>query len=150
EGDTRGRELARSALARSRFVRETAEDELADYRLLARGEQYLIAKPDDDRPLVGQIDGYTEGAAQAAVERLEHIERWKKSAELNNPSTSIGPCELQVEILQAGKSLTGSEIRLEYTRGDGDEWMNPEVTIRLKNTGKRSLYVGLLDLPETF
>ena len=46
--------------------------------------------------------------------------------------------------------MTGSEIRLEYTQGDGEEWINPEVTIRLKNTGKRTVYVGLLDLPQTF
>ena len=118
--------------------------------MIARDEQYLIAKPDDDRPLVGQVDGYTDASARQAVERLEHIERWKTTAELDNPATSIGPDELQVEILQDGKPLTGSEHRLEYTRGDGDEWINPEVTIRLKNTGKRTLYVGLLDLPQTF
>ena len=51
----------------------------------------MIAKPDDDRPLVGQVDGYTDASARQAVERLEHIERWKTTAELNNPATSIGP-----------------------------------------------------------
>ena len=150
EGDTQGVELARRALSSSLFVREPVGGEAADFRLIARGEQFLIAKPDDDRPLVGQVDGYTETSARQAVERLEHIERWKTTAELDNPTTSIGPDELQVEILRDGKPLTGSEIRLEYTQGDGEEWINPEVTIRLKNTGKRTVYVGLLDLPQTF
>ncbi len=149
EGDARGVDLARKALAASKFVREPAEGGAADFRLIARDEQYLIAKPDDDRPLVGQVDGYTDASARLAVERLEHIERWKTTAELDNPAT-IGPDELQVEILQDGKPLTGSEHCLEYTRGDGDEWVNPEVTIRLRDTGKRTLYVGLLDLPQTF
>jgi pimeloyl-ACP methyl ester carboxylesterase len=150
EGDLQGIELARNALAASQFVREPSEGEAADFRLIARGDQYLIAKPDDDRPLVGQIDKYTDGSARQAIARLEHIERWKTTAELDNPASSIGPDELQVEILQDGKPLTGSEIRLEYTRGDGDEWINPEVTVQLRNTGKRALYVGLLDLPQTF
>ncbi len=150
DGDARGVDLARKALAASKFVREPAEGGAADFRLIARDEQYLIAKPDDDRPLVGQVDGYTDASARRAVERLEHIERWKTTAELDNPATSIGPDELQVEILQDGKPLTGSEHCLEYTRGDGDEWVNPEVTIRLRDTGKRTLYVGLLDLPQTF
>ena len=150
EGDSGGVELARKALASSLFLREPAEGEAADFRLIARGEQYLIARPDDDRPLVGQIDGYAEASARRAVERLEHIERWKTTADLANPATSIGADELQVEILQDGKPLTGSEIRLEYTPGGGDDWVNPEVTIRLSNTGKRTLHVGLLDLPQTF
>jgi hypothetical protein len=150
EGDARGVELARTALDASLFLREPAEGEAADFRLIARGEQYLVARPNDDRPLVGQIDGYTASSARQAVERLEHIERWKSTAELDNPATSIGPDELQVEILQDGKPLTGSDIRLEYTPGDGDEWVNPEVAIRLSNTGNRTLYVGLLDLPQTF
>jgi hypothetical protein len=150
EGEVRGVETAREALATSRFVREPAGGEPADFRLIARGQQYLIAKPDDDRPLVGQIEGYTDASALQAVERLEHIERWKTTAELHNPATSIEQNELQVEILQKGQPLTGSEIRLEYVQGDGGEWINPEVTIRLKNTGKRRLYVGLLDLPQTF
>ena len=150
QGDPQGVEPTRKALANSQFVREAHKGEVADFRLIARGDQYLIAKPDDDRPLVGQIDSYTESSAQRAIERLEHIERWKTTAELNNPTSSIGADELQVEILQDGKPVIGSEIRLEYTRGEGDEWINPEVTIRLRNAGRRTLFVGLLDLPQTF
>ncbi len=149
-GDRGGIELARKALASSEFVHEAPTDELADFLLIARGDQYLIAKPDDDRPLVGQIDGYTEASARQAVERLAHIERWKTTAEMDNPASSIGTDELQIDIRQHGKALTGSEIRLEYIRGNDDEWINPEITIRLKNTGKRTLFVGLLDLPQTF
>jgi hypothetical protein len=150
EGDARGREAARRALAASRFVREPTGGEAADYRLIAQGEQYLIAKPDDDRPLGEQVDGYTESSARQAVERLEHIERWKTTVELDNPASSIGPDELEVEILRDGRPLAGPEIRLEYERVDADEWINPEVTIRLRNTGHQTLYVGLLDLPQTF
>ena len=60
----------------------------------------------------------------------------------NNPTTSIGADELQVEILQDGKPVTGSEIRLEYTRGEGDEWIDPEVHDPFENAGKRTLFVG--------
>src|SRR5262249_11968591 len=66
-----------------------------------------------------------------------------------NPASSIAAGELQVEIRLNDKPLTGSENRLEYTR-ENDQWVNPEVTIRLKNAGNRTLFVGLLDLPQTF
>jgi hypothetical protein len=150
DGDAVGIGRVRQTLASSRFVRETSRDEVADIRLIARHEQYLIAKPDDDRPLVGQIDGYTDTSARHVVERLEHIERWKATMELDNPTTGIGPDELQVEIKQNGNILTGSEFRMDYSLEDGGVWVNPEITIRLKNTGWRRLYVGMIDLPQTF
>ena len=132
------------------FVRETLDGEEALYRLIARDGQYLIAKPDDDRPLVEQVAGYTESSARKVVERLEHIECWNTTAELSNPSTSIGPNEVQVEILVDGQARSGQELRLEYQKGQGGDWLNPEITIRLTNTGQRTMFVGLLDLPQTF
>ena len=156
EGDPQGISKAREALATagpnakaSLYVREANRDEAAHYRLLARSGQYLIAKPDDDHPLVAEIDGYTDLAAGIAVARLEHIERWQTTAELTNPGTSIRDGEVEVEILIGEKPVSSSEIRLEYTRDDGG-WINPSLKIRLKNTGKRTVYVGLLDMPETF
>ncbi len=119
DGDAAGVGLARRALAPSRFVREAAGDEAAGIRLIARCDQYLIAKPDDDRPLVGQIDGYTDASARQAVERLEHIERWQTTAELDNPATGIGQDELRVEILHNGEPLTASEFRMEYAPATG-------------------------------
>jgi hypothetical protein len=150
EGDARGTDPVRSALAGSRFVREAVGGEAADYRLLARDECYLIAKPDDDRPVVGQIAGYTGPSARAVTERLEHLQRWKTTAELDNPGTSIGPAELEIEVLRDGAPLAGPEIRLEYSRRVDGTWVNPEITLRLRNTGRRTLFVGLLDLPQTF
>lgn len=150
EGDAQGTKLAEKALATSQFVRMASEGVTADIRLIAQGQQYVIAKADDDLPLVEQISGYTDSAANQAVARLEHIERWKTSAELNNPASSIGSAEVEVEILKNGTALMEPELRMEYMQADGGQWINPEIRIRLKNSGKRTLYVGLLDLPQTF
>jgi hypothetical protein len=156
EGPDNALALVRSALARaapgnkpSLYVREAAKNEGADYRVIARDNRYLIAKPDDERPVTAGIDGWNDLAAGAVIARLEHIERWKSTAELNNPSTSIRDDEVEVEIQSGGKAITDSEIRLEYTRA-GSTWKEPSVKIRLKNKGQRTLYFALLDLPETF
>jgi pimeloyl-ACP methyl ester carboxylesterase len=157
EGHARGVDLARGALATaspdggpSLFVRESLDKESADFRLLAQGEQYVILKPEDDRPLVQEIDGYAEASAKKAISRLEHIERWKTTAELKNPNSSIGADELQVQIFQGDSLLEGKDFRLEYVRDRDGQWMNPEIKIQVKNAGNRRLYVALLDLPETF
>ena len=64
---------------------------------------------------------------------------------LQNPNTSIGDQELEVKVIYKGEVLLGKEQRLAYEQDDP-----PQVTIRLKNHGRRPLFVGLLDLPDTF
>ena len=73
EGAADGVRAARKALADSLFIREPAEGEAADFRLIARGGGYLIARPDDDRPVVAQVDGLGDASARLAVGRLELI-----------------------------------------------------------------------------
>ena len=107
EGDAGGIEPARRGRWQLEVRPEPTGGEAADFRVIAQRKQYLIAKPDDDRPLVGQIDGYADASARQAVERLEHIERWKTTVELDNPATTIGTDELQVEILQNGRAAHG-------------------------------------------
>lgn len=150
EGDSEALKPVRTHLVKSKYVRESVPGECAEYRLLAKAGRYVIARTNDDRPLGGEAIGYTAEAVRHTIERLEHIERWKTTLELDNPLTSIGATELSVDILRAGERVTSSNIRLEYVRGAGGIWRCPEITIRLRNTGERTLFVGLLDLPETF
>src|SRR5262249_51497021 len=87
--DAQGVIWAREAIAHagpngtpSLYVREAKAGELPEFRLLAQGGRYLITSPGNDRPLVGQIDGYSEANALKAVRRLEHMARWTLTARL--------------------------------------------------------------------
>lgn len=112
-GEEAGVKLARAALLAmgsenqpSLYLQEVSTPEDAEFKLLARNGQYLITRPADDRPLVAQIQGYTESNASQAMERLEHITRWTNIAELSSPATSsIQPDAVQMVIYQEGKSL---------------------------------------------
>lgn len=157
EGEAAGVEPVGAAMGgASLYVREAREGELAEYRLIAREGQYLIARPADDRPLVGQLDGYGEGNARKVVERLEHIARWSTAMRLDNPTSSIRlargagvPPDVEMTIFEGDRELVGSEIMLSYAQKDG-RWVCPEFFVRLKNQSDRRLYVALLDLTETF
>jgi len=156
EGDGPARELIRKALAKagpggkpSLFVREAAADDQPEFRLLAVENQYVIAKPGDDRPLVAQINGWTAASATLAVGRLEHIARWSQTARLGNLTSSIKPADVTIGFLVDDKPVEHRELRLEY-KLEGKDWVAPTFKLTLTNTGKRRLYCGLLDLTELF
>jgi len=75
EGDAEGVSHLRIALSQansgnapSLYMREVVNDENPDYRVLAQGGRYLIAKPDDELPL-----GWAKsqnGTTRVVLERL--------------------------------------------------------------------------------
>ena len=82
EGDEEGVNLARNAIEQmppenkaSVYVREVQNKDSKDirYRLLCRDNQYVIDRPQDDRPLVARIYGDTLENAQKALQgRAKH------------------------------------------------------------------------------
>jgi pimeloyl-ACP methyl ester carboxylesterase len=156
EGDPATVTLARQRLATagtggkpSLFVREATEQETSEFRLIARDGQLIIARPGNDSPLVGQIQGWTQEAVGQAIGRLEHMARWTQTLRLSNPSSTIKPEDVALSVVVDGQELNDPEIRLEYALRDG-QWVAPTFQIKLTNKGTRRLYCALLDLAETF
>jgi pimeloyl-ACP methyl ester carboxylesterase len=139
EGDKKGVDLARQALQEAGFnnqpslyVREEPQVTHAQFRLLAKADQYLIVKPADDRPLVAEIQGYSTENAQKAIQRLEHIARWTSIAKLDNPAPRrIKPNDFKMEMIP-------------------EEDGSSAFTIKLTNNWNKNLYCALLDLTETY
>ena len=98
----------------SLFIREATKGDTPEFRLIARDGQFVITRPGDERPLVGQIDGLNADGRRAGVARLEHMARWTQTARLNNPASSIQPGDVKLTVLVDGKEVSGGEIRLEY------------------------------------
>ncbi|MUG91483.1 caspase [Scytonema sp. UIC 10036] len=159
EGDEAGVTLAREKLKTSGlngqhpspYVREEQEVGKAEFRLLCRHEQYLIARPTDARPLVEQIDGYTPQNASKAIKRLEHIARWTTIAQLANTATTrIKAGDVKMELLFADREFSQSQqMRLHYKYRDG-EWQQPEFQLKLTNTTQKPLYCALVNLSDSF
>ncbi|WP_017315153.1 caspase family protein [Mastigocladopsis repens] len=159
EGDEAGVTQARNALNTagsnsnqpSPYIREEQELAKAQFRLLCRNEQYLIARPTDDRPLVEQIDGYTPENAEKAIKRLEHIARWTTIAELSNTATTqIKAGDVKMELIFTGEESSQSkQMRLQYKYKDGN-WQPPEFKLKLTNNSKNPLYFALVNLSDNF
>lgn len=134
----------------SLYLQLVTKTENAEFKLLARNGQYLITRPADDRPIVAQIQGYTEENALQAIERLEHITRWTNIAELSSPATSsIQPSAVQMIIYQEGQELKDATISFQYQQQNG-KWKSPTFKIKLKNTSNQELFCALLDLTDRY
>jgi caspase domain-containing protein len=160
-GEERAVEIIRHALAEagpqgqpSLLVREGAP---ADAELIVSAENslYRIRRRADAYALVVDTPGFTSDGAQLAVERLEHIARWRTIVEVGNPSRRLPPDAVRVEILRQDADgewrpiADGPSVRLEYER-KGGRWHEPLFKIRLTNTSRHRLYCVLLDLPESY
>ena len=156
-GESAGVELARTKILTvgpnnqpSLYIWEVEAPEEAEFQLLARDGEYLITRPADDRPLVAQIQGYTDATALQVIERLEHIARWMNIAELSSPATSrIQPDAIQMSIYQDGQELQTPQIRLEYRQENGG-WVGPTFKVKLRNNSNEPLYCALLDLTDRY
>ncbi|WP_341530230.1 caspase family protein [Nostoc sp. UHCC 0302] len=156
-GEDVGVKLARTTLLtsgpqnqQSLYLREVTTPETAEFKLLARNDEYLITRPADDRPLVAQIQGYTQATASQAIQRLEHIARWTNIYELSSPtSTRIPPDAVQILIYQDGQERQDIQMRLEYQQENG-KWKQPNFKIKLKNTSNEPVYCALLNLTDRF
>jgi hypothetical protein len=156
DGDAVACALVRKALSvastdqqPSLFIREATKGDAPEFRLVARDDQFVITRPNDDRPLVGQIDGLDDDGALRAVARLEHMARWTQTARLSNPASSIKPDDVKLTIFVDDKEVSAHEIRLEYGLKDGKE-VEPTFKVNMTNNSSRTLYCGLLDLPQRF
>ncbi|HNT24138.1 MAG TPA: caspase family protein [Anaerolineales bacterium] len=154
-GEDAGLALLRDALDKagpgespSLYLRE--DDAAPQLLLLAQEGQYTIAHPADGRPMAARLPGYTAESARLAVQRMEHIARWKNSVDLQNPASNLPPDAVLFEILDAaGKPLPLDRLTFSYSFENG-RWRYPSYIIRLKNQSDVTLYCGLLGLFESY
>ena len=149
EGDAAACALVREAVmiaspeaTPSLFVREAANGETPEFRIVARDGQFVITGPNDERPLVGQIDGLNAAGAKQVVARLEHIARWTQTARLSNPASTIQPDDVKMTILVDGKEVSGREVRLEYQL-EGDKQVRPTFQVSMTNNSQRHPFLWL-------
>jgi pimeloyl-ACP methyl ester carboxylesterase len=158
EGDTTALNLVRQELALigmggqgSLYIREVNDSTQAQYRLLAEDNQYLITKPSDRRPLVRQLEGYTNGNARQVLDNLEHMARWTAVVQLEGtPGSRIPADAVKMQFYLAdGTETVDSTLRLSYQYRDG-KWQYPIFRLKLTNTSEERLFCTVLDLPEDY
>jgi len=130
-------------------VQETADKEIAMIVLSAQAESYDIYR--------GEALGDPTQAPMATfaydmdiAKPLAHIAKWQSLMALQNPN--LGPIPrggLELQLVQNGKVLSGSEVQLDYALVNG-KWTVPEATLQLINHTDMTLYCSILELSSEF
>ena len=118
-------------------------------RLLAQDGAYTITHPGEDRPLVNRLYGYDGATATKVIQRLEHIARWMRTMELQNPASRLPLEAVQMNILRDGIELGLNELVFDYKFRNG-RWEQPSYSVRLKNQTSEVLYCAVLGLYESY
>ena len=154
EGDPTGTTLAREALSgagpdggASFYVTEADPPE---YRLWAKDDGFTITRAADDRPLVKQVTGgYSTENAKKAVAQLEHIARWAKTRDLENPATYLNPNDVEMILHYDTTEYIDTSPKLSYQPENGS-WKKPTFKLQLKNKSDKTLFCSVLALSESF
>jgi hypothetical protein len=154
EGDEAGVKLAREAISgqspagpASLYIQE---DTVAPrFRLLAKENEYIFTRYGDEKPVTSIMQGYTLENAVKAKQNLEHMARWLRTSELENPTTALPPEAVTLQVLRDGQPVPDDDPVLEYRRESG-QWLRPSISIYLKNNSERTLHCTVLALEENF
>ncbi|MEH2237570.1 caspase family protein [Nostoc sp.] len=146
EGDDEVLEQVKALLKDSPFVGIEGDRNKTHYCLYADNQQFRITDA-SDHLLVEPIKGYD---VNLAVKQVEHIARWRKTRDMENPSTNIPKNAIEIEIFHNGEKLEDSHPRLKYQYKDDGTWQLPTIQLKLKNTFQRSLYCTILDIADDY
>jgi hypothetical protein len=154
EGDEAALQLVREAIQHSApggkpslYVQEMQST--PRLRLLARDEAYSITHPGEEQALAGRVYGFNGESARKIVQRLEHIARWMRTMDLQNPGSRLPLDAIQMSILRDGIELAPNELTFDYKFRNG-RWEQPNYSLRLRNQTNEVLYCAVLGLYESY
>ena len=164
-----GRKLALKALNDSAFsfhLKEVDDPADADYHLIAQEDLrfstrdsndsnripgYVIIRSTDadDQPLVEQLVGFNRENAEKAIEYLNHIARWERILETNNPGSSISSESVRLQVYHPteNRPLPSQAGRYIFTTSERER---PQFRMKLVNNSDRRLYCSLLYMSSQF
>ncbi|MEZ4941898.1 MAG: caspase family protein [Saprospiraceae bacterium] len=136
------------------------------FMVRAQGGAYFLTQLHNDFPLFQKVAGYNSDSAKFFLQNLETVANWQQTLELYNPDTDIQPSEITVELYRLTEARDTDEMdddapmelvyqqstpmRYTYFKEKNGEPMLPAFQLRVRNTGKRPLWVGLLYLGADF
>lgn len=152
-------QLAQTALAANAearvFLEEVSRPE-AEYHLVATDQQeYVIIRgtDTDDQALVEQIRGFNAESAEKAINNLEHIAKWERTLEVNNPSSGIHQNAVRIEVCPVNNDTPmlppDGDYTFTYMEADGPD-AYPRFRVKIVNTSGMDLYCSLLYMSPEF
>ena len=129
--------------------------ETAALHLTAGESGFRIRRAGEAYPLAVDIAGLDDDSARQAVQRLAHIARWLKTAQLSNPASRLLPQDFEIqayELVEKNGQTVEQPLseRVNYQLKADGTWAEPRLCFKFINHGSRPLYLAMLNLTDTY
>lgn len=149
--DGPGRERVVDALAEAGSVdvavADASDSDRAQVRVVPTVAGFELRRSGDGRLVTAPVDDPSVEGARRVVRQLDHVARWSRLRDLDNPGSGIHPDELEVEITDVAApagTQPGGELHVTYQPD------RPAIRVRVRNTGRRPLFVSVLGLDDLY
>lgn len=133
-----------------------------DFLVHARDRALWISRLHNARPLFQRAQGFDETAIEHFLRQMETVASWQQALNLDNPAGGIRDAEIAVElyrVTEPGVEEDDAPVELvdwqtgpvlyRYSRVQ-EKSVEPDFQLKIRNTGHRTLWVGLLYLGSDF
>jgi pimeloyl-ACP methyl ester carboxylesterase len=130
-------------------VADDSNSDRAQVRLVLTDAGFELRRTTDGRLITSPVDDPTAAGGRRVIRQLEHVARWSRLRDLDNPASALRPDQLRVEVSDATASAgtqPAGELRVTY-QPDGTK---PRIRIRVTNDGDRPLFVSVLGLDDRY
>lgn len=117
----------------------------ADLVVSSTGAGFALTRPGATRPLGPVVVGAERVTRTLAA--LDHVARWLRLVDLQNPSTALGPDAVRVRLETPDGRHAGDDGFLQVAYAGATA---PPFTVSLTNTTGQTLWCALLDLTDAY
>lgn len=174
DGQVEGLEILKSVLDEKGqlYFTITTEPTAADYILAARHSSFQLLKPGDDRPVFRRVEEYSEENARRFLQLSDRVAFWHHVQRIYHPTSRLTDQDFAIDwyrLDEAGawdqspeQSNSAPATRLNWKvpqefaygrdqRQPADKQdLAPAFRLRVRNTGRRPLFVSAVTLSATF
>lgn len=138
-----------------------AEGDPADFEIRTGGNAFSLTRPSHENPVFPPVGGHDAGAAKAFLACLQIVAHWQQVLQLSNPGTAIADEEILLSLYRVtdpGNYENDTSVEdvdwqhsadFPYLPKNG-AWYQPAFQLKIRNKGRRPLWIGLLYLGVDF
>lgn len=137
------------------FFQLGSNNSSAGFTIHARDNALWMTRLCEERPLFQRVRGYDPAAIKVLLKRIEVVANWRQILDLSNFSTGILDEEIAIvlyRVVDPGNEENDAPVEVVdrsrpadfFYVEKGRQWYKPAFQMKIRNTGRRPLWISLL------